>query len=66
MAAKRLRSVKLEDDVWDAMGSFAAAEGIDRTKLIERWAASLVPREHWREQEPLEGQTSIYDAVCDE
>ena len=63
--AKKLRSMKLDDWYWDALGAFAKAEGIDRTKLVERWAVAYIPPEHWPTSEPPKEQTSIFDVLGD-
>lgn len=63
MAAKKIRSIKLSDDVWDAMGNYAKAEGIDRTKLIERWAAENIPAKYWHDPKQLAGQLDMFDML---
>lgn len=63
MAAKKLRTIKLSDEVWDALANYAKAEGVDRTKLIERWAVALIPREHWHDPKQLAGQMDMFDVL---
>lgn len=64
--AKRLRSIRIHDLVWSAMGAYAKAEGCDRTKLIERWAVESIPAEHWPTADLPEGQASIFELLDDD
>ena len=63
--AKKLRSMKLDDWHWDALGAFAAAENADRTKIVERWIQTYIPPEFWPSEEPPEEQTSIFDVLSE-
>lgn len=61
--AKKLRTIKLTDETWEALRVYAEAKGLDRTKVVESLAVAYIPQRYWPIGQPDESQRSIFDEL---